>query len=413
VTTGGLVLDPDPGIIISTALYNQSWPAVASTGTVSFVTWADSRSGLSDIYGTIVSNGGVVQQPSGIAISTSSGDETHPAVAAGGSEFFVVWDYSIPSGFDIYGARVSSGGVVLDPSGIVISTSIFDQRYPGVAYSGSNYLVAWEDTRAGVFPDIYCARLNVGGTVLDTSGIRISDGTQTEDWCAVAYSGSSYLVAWEDNRYGPFDIFAARVTTGGIVLDPGGFTNLLLASASAVGGKGCVELTWQTTAEIPASSFVVKRSDSFDGEFVGLDLPVSEISGLTFTCTDRSVAPDKSYWYKITVSGPLGEESYGPIEARAVGVPTAYRVDEPFPNPFNPVCTIRYEIPESGQVKLTVFDVSGKVVRALVNDWKTPGAYTQVWDGRGEYGDLLPSGVYLYRLEANRFSVTDKIVLLK
>lgn len=414
VTQAGLVLDGGNGIPISTATYNQSWPAVAFDGTNYLVVWGDYRTGLStDIYGAFVTKGGVVLQPSGIAISTNQGDESHAGIAYSGSEYLVVWEYSLPSGVDIYGSRITPGGSILDPSGIAISTSIYDQRYPGVEFGGADFLVAWEDTRLGSFPDIFCARVNTGGTVLDPAGVSVSTGTQTEDWCAVAYSGTSYLIAWEDNRHGPYDIFAARVSTGGTVLDPGGFTDILFTSASARLESGGIVLSWQTTIHVATSNFVIERSDSRDGEFQMLNLPVSQVSALEFTCTDYSVSAGKTYWYKIILSGPSGEDYYGPIEASAAEIPAAYKIDEPFPNPFNPTCTIRYEIPRSGQVNLLVFDVSGSLVRTLVDGWREPGVYMEVWDGKGEDGSVLPSGVYLLRLEAAGFGATRKMAILR
>jgi hypothetical protein len=94
-------------------------------------------------------------------------------------------------------------------------------------------------------------------------------------------------------------------------------------------------------------------------------------------------------------------------------VPIAYRAYQSYPNPFNPMCTIRYEIPKAGRVSLRIFDVSGSLVRTLVDAWREPGAYSEVWDGRGDAGKALPSGVYFYRLEAGDFVATRKMVLLR
>jgi len=84
-----------------------------------------------------------------------------------------------------------------------------------------------------------------------------------------------------------------------------------------------------------------------------------------------------------------------------------------FPNPFNPVCTIRYGIPSPSRVSLQVFDVTGSCVCTLVDAWREPGVYKEVWDGRANDGNALPSGVYFYRLKAGDFVVTRKMVLLR
>jgi hypothetical protein len=114
-------------------------------------------------------------------------------------------------------------------------------------------------------------------------------------------------------------------------------------------------------------------------------------------------------WVIIVLAGPSGEKSYGPIEVHVEAVPTTYRAYESYPNPFNPACTIRYDIPRAGKVNLRVFDVNGSVVRDLVDAWREPGVYNEVWDGRGGGGTELPSGVS----GAGHFVATRKMVSLK
>ncbi|MCX5801252.1 MAG: hypothetical protein NTX17_07700 [Candidatus Eisenbacteria bacterium] len=99
-------------------------------------------------------------------------------------------------------------------------------------------------------------------------------------------------------------------------------------------------------------------------------------------------------------------------EVRVEAVPATYRAYQNYPNPFNPVCTIRYELPRAGRVNLKVFDVNGSIVRTLVDGWREPGGCSEIWDGRGDDGSALPSGVYLYRFQAGDFVATRKMVLL-
>lgn len=83
------------------------------------------------------------------------------------------------------------------------------------------------------------------------------------------------------------------------------------------------------------------------------------------------------------------------------------------PNPFNPSTTILYELPRASQVEVTVFDLLGKRIRTLVQDRQPAGQHRLLWDGRDDSGANMPSGVYLYRLNAGAFVQTRKMLLVQ
>jgi hypothetical protein len=415
----GQVLDPfDIGI--STADGDQYLPSVAFDGTNFLVAWTDDRNGYldPDVYGARVSASGEVLDTEGLPIATGSDAQGIPAICFDGTNYLVAWVQGcvicIPEFTDnhIYGARVSTLGVVLEAGGIPISTADGDQLFPRVAFDGINYLVVWEYDSDGFGYDVFGARVEVSGVVLDTLGIPISILGSNQKVPDLAFDGENYLVVWEDDRNGGWAICAARVLPSGVVLDPGGFTGTVFASASAQVEQGRVALFWQMGVEVSVSSFLIQRSESPQEGFVTLDLPISMSPGLSFSCTDYNVLPGKTYWYRIVLLSKSSEESYGPIEVHVDAVPTAYKAYQNYPNPFNPLCTIRYDIPRAGMVKLKVFDVNGSLVRTLVDAWREPGVYSEVWDGRADSGVALPSGVYFYRLEAGDFVATRKIVVL-
>ena len=232
-TTSASVLDP-AGILISSTLNEQHWPAIAFDGTNYLVVWYDTWIGTSDIYGARVDTSGNVLDPSGIVISAARGDQALPAVAFDGTNFMVVWeDFRNLTDWDIYGARVDTAGSVLDPSGIPISTASSDQYAPSLAFDGTNYLVTWADARssgAEAYCDIYGARVSTSGTVLDTKGFAISAEMNMQHWPAVAFDGTNYMVVWQDTRdEGDSHIYATRVTPSAEVLEPQG----ILVSAAA------------------------------------------------------------------------------------------------------------------------------------------------------------------------------------
>jgi len=95
-------------------------------------------------------------------------------------------------------------------------------------------------------------------------------------------------------------------------------------------------------------------------------------------------------------------------------IPVAFRLYPNYPNPFNPVTTIRYDLPEMVKVRLRIFDPGGRLVRVLVSDdVQGPGSQQVVWDGRDEGGRQVGSGVYFYCLEAGGHAQTARAVLIK
>jgi len=88
--------------------------------------------------------------------------------------------------------------------------------------------------------------------------------------------------------------------------------------------------------------------------------------------------------------------------------PLSFKLFDNYPNPFNPSTTIKYELPQNGKVKLIVYDLLGREVKTLVNGFKQKGRYEISFDA-----SQLSSGVYIYRISANEFSASRKMVLLK
>ncbi len=94
-------------------------------------------------------------------------------------------------------------------------------------------------------------------------------------------------------------------------------------------------------------------------------------------------------------------------------LPTEYSLLQNAPNPFNPVTRIAFEIPRSGLVQLSVYNVTGTLIRTLVNETLPRAKHTVLWDGSDESGRSVASGVYFYRLETAGFAETKKMMLLK
>jgi hypothetical protein len=100
-------------------------------------------------------------------------------------------------------------------------------------------------------------------------------------------------------------------------------------------------------------------------------------------------------------------------KARLTDVPVRFALGDNFPNPFNPVTRISFDLPVTGPVRLTVHDVRGRAVRNLVAGVLSFGTHTAVWNGTDDAGRRVPSGVYFCRIEAGDFVATRKMMLLK
>ena len=95
----------------------------------------------------------------------------------------------------------------------------------------------------------------------------------------------------------------------------------------------------------------------------------------------------------------LSEETYTPQE---------FKLLPAYPNPFNPATNISYSIPESQVVELSVYDIMGRRVEVLENNFKDAGTHTMVWDAAG-----FASGIYYIKLSADNLVETQKVMLVK
>ena len=88
-------------------------------------------------------------------------------------------------------------------------------------------------------------------------------------------------------------------------------------------------------------------------------------------------------------------------------------LEQNYPNPFNPSTAINFRLSATGQVKLDIFDLRGRLVRRLVKQELSAGPHVISWDGRDAAGSAVASGAYFYRLNANGQSYSRKMTLLK
>lgn len=115
------------------------------------------------------------------------------------------------------------------------------------------------------------------------------------------------------------------------------------------------------------------------------------------------------YWsdeFTIQVLGPVSLDS-------SRRLPVEYALHQNYPNPFNPVTTMSYDLPSSSDVKLTVYDITGRVITTLRNGHESAGTYEVEWSGTDDPGNPVSTGLYFCRLEAGKYTKTIKMLYLK
>ena len=147
------------------------------------------------------------------------------------------------------------------------------------------------------------------------------------------------------------------------------------------------------------------------GEGLLTNLWIQGSAGQTEACLTDVVISDSAggAFDEVTVGGCVNvEDTLSNIE-----IPNEVSLSQNYPNPFNPVTNIDFSVDVSGMVSLKVYDISGKEVSNLVNDYLTPGNYSIKWNATDNYGNELSSGMYIYQLNTNNGILTNSMILMR
>lgn len=165
--------------------------------------------------------------------------------------------------------------------------------------------------------------------------------------------------------------------------------------------------------------------DTLDNKWIGTGKGLAKFDGLNWTIydTSNSELPDNNVnfvaidqngnkWIGtengLAVFNENGIVSIGDKFTSIENIPNDYQIFQNYPNPFNPSTTIAFDLPETGQVTLKIFNILGEEVATLVSERLSAGSYSYEWDASD-----LASGVYLYRLQAGNYVKTRKMVVMK
>jgi hypothetical protein len=280
----------------SGATFAQSSPSVsASGGTSMYVVWADTRGGVdTDVFGTKINTDGTVTNTAGIPIVQAATDQLVPTVQSNqnGTAALVVWQDRRNNNFDIMGALLDASGNVVQGD-IVICGAAGDQTRPTLAFDAQNqqWMVVWSDARNATDVDVFAARVSIAGAVLDQDGVNITTGAANGQFAPViAFTGGIYLTVWEDRRNdGNGDVFGTRLRGGASlqILDPAGV---------GYGGTAGAQTSISIAQNI--GSFLIAWADSRNAATTGLDIFGIQVGA------DGEVGEAE-----FVVSGAVGDES--------------------------------------------------------------------------------------------------------
>lgn len=176
------------------------------------------------------------------------------------------------------------------------------------------------------------------------------------------------------------------------VMDTGGIGTILFNGANPTGASGKSNvLTVTFTANSPNGLNVI-----LDLEFTTM------LAALDFTDLLPLLTVNDG-----TVTTAVKERG------KEATLPQEFALGHNFPNPFNPETEISYELPQTSQVVLTIFNLMGQKVKTLINDKIAAGRHSVRWDGKDEAGKSVPSGVYVYRMTAAGNTYQKTMTLLK
>jgi len=173
-----------------------------------------------------------------------------------------------------------------------------------------------------------------------------------------------------------------------------------------------VQLLWSTASELNNRGFEIERSVNDASNFVTIGFvdgkgSSTEISYYSFT-DNPQVSGANQIYYRLKQFDFDGTFTYSNIVNVSYDLPAEFVLNQNYPNPFNPTTTISYFVPKESFVSIKVYDFLGREVTTLVNEMKSTGSYELAFDASS-----LPSGTYFCTMNADGYSHTTKMVLLK
>ena len=173
-----------------------------------------------------------------------------------------------------------------------------------------------------------------------------------------------------------------------------------------------VKLNWRTQTEVNNFGFEVERcalsAEHQTWEKIGfVNGNGNSNSPKNYTFEDNGLLPGK-YSYRLKQIDNDGQFEYSKNIEVDFNSPKKFELTQNYPNPFNPITTISWEIPTDGLVTLKIYDILGKEIYTIADEYQQAGSYQRNFDGSS-----LSSGMYFFTLQSGSFVQTRKMILMK
>jgi len=223
------------------------------------------------------------------------------------------------------------------------------------------------------------------------------------------------VFSWDFNLDGRDDLlYFVAPDTIGVLLQQGPIATSLQSFAVRLEGLRAARLEWEVSDAGDCESFIVSRSTK-DESFATIASIAADPSRESYSCLDDDISnlSGSDVTYRLEAMYIDGSSSI--LAEQHVAVPRAeLALHQNYPNPFNPGTALSFTLPERASVTLDLYDVSGRLVRRLIeNEEMEAGLREITWNGRNDAGRSVSSGVYYCRLTAGKATVTRRLVLMR
>lgn len=390
----------------------SGYPSVTVSGSVVHVVWYDNRDGNLEIYYKHSADSGV-NWGADTRLTNNTANSYNPSITVSGTVVHVVWRDDRDGNDEIYYKRSTDSGVSWDVDTRLTNNTSFSE-YSSVTVSGSVLHVVWADFRDGN-DEIYYKRSTDAG-ISWGADTRLTNNSAISTRPSVSVSGTVVHVVWREDRDGNEEIYYKRSTDAGASWG----TDTRLTNNSS--------LSWNPTVTVSGTVVHVVWYDFRDGNGE-IYYKRSTDGGVSWGADTRLTNNTAESWSpSVSVSGSVvhvvwqddrdgnweihykNDPTGNPIGIININseIPEQFYLSQNYPNPFNPVTNIKFAIPKTGFVKLTIFELMGREIETLVNEYLDAGTYNADWNASG-----YSSGVYFYKIQAGEFIETRKMILVK